>query len=107
MRLPRLLALAALALAPVSIAPAMAGDVYVASRTINPGTPVPTGGAGVALACSTSGTVRLVMANGSTLDLYAQQGTAIIDNMQIVDVQAAATNATCTVNVLYGAIASR
>jgi hypothetical protein len=94
----------ALALAGVSsfvpaAAEAQTTKVYRGATTITPGTPVPAGD-GIALACSAAGTLRLVMQSGSTLDLYATQGTAIIDNIAVSDVNAAGTTATCTVSVL-------
>lgn len=82
-----------------AVAQAQTTKVYRSSTTITPGTPVPAGDA-VALACSAAGMIRLVMQSGSSLDLYAQQGTAIIDNMAVSDVNAANTTATCTVSVL-------
>lgn len=98
MRLRSLILTAAM----LAAAPAVAQTVpaYRSAATINPGTPVPPGDA-VALACSAAGTLRLVMANGGTLDFYALQGTAIVDSLAVRDVNAAATNATCTVAVLY------
>jgi hypothetical protein len=80
-------------------AEAQTTKVYRSSSTITPGTPVPAGD-GIALACSAAGTLRLIMQSGSSLDLYAQQGTAIIDSIAVQDVNAANTTATCTVSVL-------
>lgn len=98
MRLVRSLALACLLAAPL---PALAqqSPVYRSSSPITPGTPVFPGDA-VALACSAAGTLRLQMQDGSFLDFYAQQGTAIVDNLAVRDVSAAATTATCAVAVL-------
>ncbi|TXN41413.1 hypothetical protein FV232_19780 [Methylobacterium sp. WL30] len=73
--------------------------VYRSAAPITPGTPVPYGD-GVVLACSAPGTIRLVMQDGSPFDVYATQGTAILDDMAVRDVNAAATTATCTVTVL-------
>jgi hypothetical protein len=78
---------------------AQAAKAYRSSSPITPGTPVPFGD-GVALACSVGGPVRLVMQDGSFLDFYATQGTAIIDNLAVKDVNAAGTTATCAVTVL-------
>jgi hypothetical protein len=91
---------AALALALIgSAAAAQSAKAYRSASPITPGTSVPFGD-GVALACSAAGTVRLVMQDGSFLDMYAVQGTAIVDNLAVRDVNAAGTNATCTVTVL-------
>lgn len=100
MRPAYLIALASLILAPVPVAAATTPP-YISARIITPGTPVPTGGAGVAVACSGPGTMRLVFPNGTTLDIYAQLGTALIDNMEVVDVAAIGSNAPCTISVLY------
>lgn len=99
--LPMRRALLPLALLAASVAPAAAQTVtpYRAAAPITPGTPVPSGD-GVALACSAPGTLRLVMQNGSFLDFYALQGTAIVDNLSVTDVNAAASNAVCNVTVL-------
>jgi hypothetical protein len=77
----------------------MASNVYSSASPITPGTAVQPG-TGVAISCSAAGTLRLVMSDGSFLDLYATQGTAIIDNLSVKDVNAAGTTATCTVSVL-------
>lgn len=98
MRRALLLAVTALCLlAPA--AQAQSARIYTQARPITPGTPVAPG-YGIALACSAAGNERLVMSNGSFLDVYAQQGTAIIDNLSVKDVNAAATTAACTVTVL-------
>jgi hypothetical protein len=95
----RLLICAAAALSLLtSAAQAQPAKIYRSASTITPGTPVPAGD-GVALACSAAGMIRLVLLYG-TLDLYAQVGTAIIDNIAVSDVNAANTTATCTVSVL-------
>jgi hypothetical protein len=73
--------------------------VYSSSSPITPGTPV-SPGSGICIACSAPGNLRLVMSDRSFLDLYATQGTAIIDNIAAIDVNAAGTTATCTVSVL-------
>jgi hypothetical protein len=91
--------LAALLLGPLPAA-SQTVAAYRSAATITPGTPVAPGDA-VALACSVAGTIRLVMTNNSTLDFYALQGTAIVDNLAVKDVSASATTATCTVAVLY------
>ena len=93
--LPAITALCLLAPA----AEAQTAKVYRSSSTITPGTAVPAGD-GIALACSAAGNLRLIMQSGSSLDLYATQGTAIIDNIAVQDVNAANTTATCTVSVL-------
>ena len=80
-------------------AEAQTAKAYRSSSPITPGTAVPFGD-GVALACSAAGTLRLVMQDGSFLDFYALQGTAIVDNLAVRDVNAAGTTATCTVSVL-------
>jgi hypothetical protein len=82
-----------------SAAQAQTVKVYRSAAPITPGTPIAAGD-GIALACSAAGTLRLVMQNGSFLDFYAQQGTAIVDNIAVSDVNAANTTATCTVTVL-------
>lgn len=82
-----------------SAAEAQTAKVYSSSSPVTPGTAVQPG-TGVALSCSVAGTVRLVMSDGSFLDFYATQGTAIIDNMSVRDVNAAGTTGTCTVSVL-------
>jgi hypothetical protein len=101
MRLVRSLALAAVMSSALAAVPAVAqvSTAYRSAAPITPGTPVSSGDA-VALACSAAGTLRLVMHDGSFLDFYAQQGTAIVDNLAVRDVNAAATTATCTVSVL-------
>lgn len=98
MRLVRPLALAC-ALVAATPALAQTASVYRSAAPITPGTPVPSGD-GVALACSNAGTLRLMMQDGSSLDFYAQQGTAIVDNLAIRDVVAAASTAVCAVTVL-------
>lgn len=90
---------AALALALTVPAAAQTAKVYRSAAPITPGTAVPFGD-GAALACSAAGTLRLVMQDGTFLDFYAQQGTAIVDNLAVRDVNAAGTSATCTVSVL-------
>ena len=45
-----------------------------------------TAGDGVAIACSADGFVRLLMQEGSYLDVYAQTGTAIIDSLAVIGV---------------------
>lgn len=82
-----------------SSAEAQTAKAYYGATLIAPGTPVPPG-SGVALACSAAGNLRLVMSDRSFLDLYATQGTAIIDNLSAIDVNAANTTATCAVSVL-------
>ena len=72
---------------------------YKAASPITPGTPVAPGD-GVAIACSAAGMLRLVMVDGSFLDFYATQGTAIVDNLAVTGVSAAGTTATCSVSVL-------
>lgn len=98
MRLVRTLALACALLAPL---PALSqqSSVYRSGSTITPGTPVQPGD-GVALACSNGGTLRMMMQDGSLLDFFAQQGTAIVDNLAVRDVVASGTSATCIVTVL-------
>ncbi len=98
MRLVRSLALACALLA---AAPALAQTVpaYRGAAPITPGIEVSSGD-GVALACSTAGTIRLVMHDGSLLGFYAQQGTAIVDNLAVKGVSVAGTTATCDVTVL-------
>lgn len=76
-----------------------ASDVYRSSSIITPGTPVAPGD-GVAIACSAPGTLRLRMQEGSAMDVYALQGTAILDNLSVIDVVAVQTTATATVSVL-------
>lgn len=98
MRCTFICAVAALALLGTP-ALAQTARVYRSAAPITPGTPVPAGD-GVALACSAAGNERLVMQDGTFLDLYATQGTAIIDNLSVKDVNAAGTTATCTVTVL-------
>jgi hypothetical protein len=94
---------AALALSGALIAaPASAqqsSTLYVASSPITPGTDVEPG-TGVSLACSAAGVVRLVMAKGTTLDVQASVGQAIIDRMAIKGVSVSGTTATCVVTVL-------
>lgn len=82
-----------------SAAHAQAAGTYGHSDPITPGTNVQPGN-GVALACTAAGNVRLIMQDGSFLDLYAQQGTAIIDHISAKGVNAAGTTATCAVSVL-------
>ncbi|MFC6790583.1 hypothetical protein ACFQE0_13800 [Methylobacterium komagatae] len=72
---------------------------YRSSSPITPGTTV-TAGDGVAIACSADGFVRLLMQEGSYLDVYAQTGTAIIDNLAVIGVDAPNTTATAKVSVL-------
>lgn len=98
MRSALLCAFAALPLL-VSSAEAQTAKIYSSASPITPGTPVAPGN-GIALACSVGGNLRLVMSDGTFLDLYTIQGTAIIDNLSARDVNAAATTATCTVSVL-------
>jgi len=97
----RVLLLAALLLASVAPQPASAqqSPVYRSSSPITPGTPVQPGDA-VAMACSNNGTLRLQMQDGSYIDFYALQGTAIVDNLAVRDVVAAFSTATCSVSVL-------
>ncbi|MFG5120870.1 hypothetical protein [Methylorubrum sp. POS3] len=99
MRLVRTLALACALLAPLPVLAQSVVPAYRSAAPITPGTPVSSGD-GVALACSVGGTLRLVMHDGSLLDFYAQQGTAIVDNLAVKDVSAAGTSATCSVTVL-------
>jgi hypothetical protein len=72
---------------------------YRSSSPITPGTTVRAGD-GVCIACSVAGFVRLLMQEGSYLDVYAQPGTAIIDNIAVIGVDAANTTATAKVAVL-------
>lgn len=78
---------------------AQSAPAYRSAAPITPGTPVSSGD-GVALACSAPGTLRLVMQDKSFLDFYALQGTAIVDNLSVTDVNAVASNAVCNVTVL-------
>lgn len=98
MRRMMLCAVAALSLLS---APALAQTTkfYGSSSPITPDTNVQPGN-GVALGCSTAGMVRLIMQDGTFLDLYATQGTAIIDNLAVKGVSSAGTTATCAVSVL-------
>ena len=100
MRLVRTLALACALLAPLpALAQLSQTFTYRSASPITPGTPVPSGD-GVAMACSAPGTLRLMMQDGSLLDFYAQQGTAIVDNLAVRDVVTSGTSATCAVTVL-------
>jgi len=72
---------------------------YRSSLPITPGTNVAAGD-GLCVACSSAGYVRLLMQDGSYLDIYAQQGTAIIDDLAVSGVDVANTTATAKIAVL-------
>lgn len=76
-----------------------APNVYTAARRITPGTGV-SSGSGIVIACSAEGTVRLVMHDGSFLDVYVFPGTTKIDALAVKDVNVAGTTATATVSVV-------
>ncbi|BAQ43976.1 hypothetical protein [Methylobacterium aquaticum] len=71
----------------------------VAARPITPGTIV-RAGRGVVIACSAAGNVRLVMADGSFLDVYAGVGTAEFFGYAVVGVDGPGTTATAKVTVV-------
>lgn len=97
----RALLLAALLLTSVAPHPASAqqSPVYRSAAPITPGMPVPPGDA-VLLACAATGILRLQMQDGSFADFYVLQGSAIVDNLAVRDVSAAASTASCNVTVL-------
>ncbi|TGD94055.1 hypothetical protein [Methylobacterium nonmethylotrophicum] len=69
------------------------------ARPITPGTRVSSGG-GFVIACDTAGYVRVIMFDGTTLDVYAGVGTAEFSGYAIVGVDAAGTTATARVTVV-------
>lgn len=75
---------------------------YLGAAAITPGTPV-TPGAGVFIACTVAGNVRLKLANDSTLDVPVAVGASMIDNLAVRDVVPGNTTATAVVSVLVRA----
>lgn len=73
---------------------------YSEAVTITPGSPV-AASRGVFIACTAAGTVRLKMANSTTIDVPVNVGPNMLDFWSIRDVVAGGTTATAVVTALY------
>ena len=73
---------------------------YTSNVRITPGTPQKASGTGVCIVCTVAGNVALLLKGGTTLTIPVAVGTSWIDNLAVIDVVAAQTTATATVDIL-------
>lgn len=70
------------------------------SRPITPGQSTSPGNAGVLISCSADGWVRLRLASGTFMDIYAQAGTSPLPDIHVEGVESASAFTPLATNVV-------